>query len=164
MKTVFYRKILSEQTFQVKTRIHDIVQRFQHLDEINGSNDTGNNKLKFQCSPNGSFKIGSLGYSRYMIFGELLEENGKTSVKLFEVCDYSRIIIRWLILLVLALVVAFNILVLKDYFNAITGSFVVWLGVVIKTTFNERKNKVPDLETMKEEILRRIETVEKWND
>lgn len=163
MKLDIFRKIIDTNTFTIKGNISETISKFQQMGQTSNAKDNEGIALKFACSENGNFRIRSKGYSRYYICGDMKQESGKIVITLREVCDYTMVLLRWVLLIALAAWVVFRILT-----NGIPPvslvAFVALLIAVLKTTFNEKKNASLDLDIMKKDLIKTIEAVERWDE
>ena len=178
MKFPRFYDILDETVIELKTDFETTVERLQALQGVCRNTDADQGELSFLCTPKGRLRVDSIGRRRRIsrlnfVVGEVVEENGKTVVKIYCVHDRSEKKVRNVIWTVYALVFAafvlFGVSALKqgahmtpkDIGTAV--AFFALLAIIPFRTARETENQHADLETMKTELLNRIQAVERWD-
>jgi len=163
MKSTFYRKVCAETAIEVTGEADNIIDNLRQLNSRCLSSDADGVQLYFECLKDGRLRIGSLSDSKNCVYGKVESDGKKTVVRLYEVCDYSRVIIRWVIfvLCILLVICGFEF---GDFFFLIA---LLLLGFdfadLIRTGLSEKRNSSIDFSIMKKEIINRIKAAEKWD-
>ena len=182
----FIDKILEEEYLQVNIGYKDVVERLQQMQTLSEVRVSSGQQLTFRCNTKGEFEVGASDgkffngkygiIGTYRAEGEVCQINEKTVVKIRLICkQFLR-----LILVALATLCAFAsiLLLIKTLFvGSLSGivlsrlySTIIFLVIsvfadafFIYGIFAQKTHKTKDLELMKNEILKRIEAVEKWD-
>lgn len=138
--------------------------------------------LEFICDKKGRFWITHLrtryadispkGSSlTYYVMGEFVEEDGKVKAKLYSIYDKSTYFIRRIAIILDALITPIYLAVLfaTHNFNVVSVLLIVLVNILLimyaEMSLNKsRANKEEDLEKMKDEVISRINAIDKWND
>ncbi len=106
----------------------------------------------------------SSGYSKICIRGYVEENNGKTVVRFYEIYDHFNAVVRWGLLALNALWLVFYFVFDVNLFWLFLIDPVLCLGAVFGVGLSEKRNAPLDFSIMKEEVIRKIEAAEKWNE
>ncbi len=186
MKPRKNKEIMDQFTIEVKESVPETIRKLQELSGPCLERDGNGYMLAFLCNKKGKFRVDDFdsdmrhyGYHRLVLSdrvayveGYVTCENGKTVVHGQCVFNHSKNIYRvaMLTLSVIALVL-YSVLALLNAFPFSFFHFLMYLGFVVLTVAyeisksnNESYNRVADLEIMKEEAIRRIRAVDRWDE
>ncbi|MBQ7302377.1 MAG: hypothetical protein IJW89_02205 [Clostridia bacterium] len=176
-------KILDKQVIDVRETREKTIERLMAQRGRCRESDSQGTPLGFSCTEDGEFTIYN-SVSRksgnrvrmYSVRGEVFSENGKTKVAIYTVHHRPARWGKWVTLFAALLIWGWYILqalfsppeadtsVLTRYI--LVGSLVT-VGIIIaafSTNKKEEQFRTQDIEIMKNEIVRRIEAVEHWDD
>ncbi|HIZ17407.1 MAG TPA: hypothetical protein H9675_07590 [Firmicutes bacterium] len=182
-------KIIDELTMEVDESYQETINKLRQQNGKCAVTDSNQRNLMFYCTKKGKMGIIETDYfghrrfyidhlwlselrSRtYYVTGKVLTENGKTVVKIYSF--YSRAFLSnrifGILLNVVFIVFLFAILFLSG--NPITVKdilIIIALGLIFSVfdfaIFKELKNKETDLEIMKNEIIKRVNAIKRWDD
>ncbi len=177
MKFPKFYDILDETVVEVETDFYTTVERLQSMQGACRNTDADQCVLSFLCTPKGKLRVDTVSRRTNrlnFVVGEVVEENGKTLVKVYCVHDRSEKKVRNVIWTVYALVfvafVLFGVSALKqgahmtpkDIGTAV--AFFALLAIIPFRTARETQNQPADLETMKNEMLNRVHAVDRWDE
>lgn len=177
MKSTCFHQILNETTIEVNAGYLDTIQRLLAQEGVCRNTDAAGDPLAVYCSCDGKLTVrepsrrSAVTRSIY-VMGEVVEEGGKTKVKIYEIYDRTAAIFQYIFLGLTLLAVAVELLLVYLQVEAVSTPalvgtvaamvLVIWLRLT--ESRNQRKNKTVDLETMKQEIINRVKAVERWDD
>jgi len=106
----------------------------------------------------------SSSISKICIRGSVDVHNGKTVVRLYEVYDHSNALLRWGLLALNVLWLGFHFVFDLDFFWLLLIDLVLCVSAVAGVGLSEKRNAPLDFSVMKDEMMRKIEAAEKWNE
>ena len=159
----------------IKCKYQTTVDRMCEMQGEGHKTDYNNCSFVFFCNKKGYFWVSTNHRGRdstYGVEGRVVEENGKTKAKIysvynrycrfFEVFVYSAVILC-LIGTVVGLFMGENMFEnAVDYYRFLIA--IPLIIILIATSFKEEKCSADTLEKMKQEVLGRINAVERWDD
>lgn len=190
MKSTFFTKVLDETVLELDVPVGETIQKLCAQVDYNRSTDSLENPVIFRCDKKGRLRVEgwNTGYSKtsrslsspdraYYLLGRVLEENGKTKIKVYAVHDRLMMFLRWITpLLCLLVVVAFLVIGREAFFSMpldikTLGFFLLLVLMFVADfvrccwfTLKEKKNQTPDFELMKNEVVRKVEAVRRWDE
>ncbi len=179
MKSTIFKKIIDETTIEVNESFDVTVARLRQQQGMCRETDSLGIDLEFQCDKKGKLCICHFSRHRkkrefnriYCVSGEVVTENNKTKVKIYTIHNKYYLamsvifaIIEFVLVLLYILSISFSIYEpsKKDILIAILGIFAVVYPLHRDSI--ERRNKDIDLEIMKNEIVKRVTAIDKWDD
>ncbi len=177
MKRSKYKQILDETSITLKESRNVVIDRLIQQNGSCRSNDTYGGYLCFRCDKNGRFRVDDSGNSRYSdryrthyVEGEVLEENGKTVVKIYSVHSKMLKIVRYVTTIIAAIYCICAFILMSYLDSGISTKLVVAVlpvafvyFIVFSRMNKESKNKSVDFEIMKQEVINRVEAVKLWD-
>lgn len=177
-------KVLDEQTFVIKTNLPTAIRRLQEMQGPCYQEDSQRNTLVFHCKNNGKFFLKNYHYRHghrsshphpeeirtYYMAGRVVCENGKTCVKVRTLKNRAAPFVHLLSLLPITMylaILADTFLKAKAWHIVFVVALVllaVYVWDILAHVTRERNNKELDLEIMREEITRRIDAIDKWEE
>ena len=174
-------QILNEKTYEFDIQQRDVIERLRqqqgscHLSGCRLGLRTL--ELAFTCDKNGFFKIyedfptirNKKLFRAYFVCGEVLEENGKTKVKVYTVRDRASVICKNIIpFLHLPVIGAWIALpfILNIPFLFPLIFILLDIDQFVLDTINIKKEfsqKDQDIKSMHEAVNKRIEAIKRWN-
>ncbi len=176
-------EIIDKQIIEVRETREKTIERLIEQRGMCRESDSQGTPLGFTCTEDGELAVYNAVSRRsgnrdrmYSVRGEVFSENGKTKVAIYTLHHRSARWGKWITLFSALIVWAFYILralfwepevdtsVMTRYI--LVGSFVM-VGIIIiafSTNKKEGQYKTQDIDIMKNEIIKRIEAVERWDD
>lgn len=199
MKFDFLREVIYEDTFEVDDTVEGTINKLRQQSGFCRERDARKNHLRFDCSKDGKIKVGNMlgayknntllriknfyGKRRYIMRGEVLQENGTTKVKTYYCRRKYQLLLRFTLYAFEFVItpIIFALLLFWIFFPEITrneftvGVFVIMcayillvnvfiLSFLLKYRKSEEQNKELDYKIMKNEILKRVEAIKRWNE
>ncbi len=179
MKSTIFTKIIDEETIEVNESFAVTIERLKQQQGVCRETDSRQIPLEFFCHDDG--RVCVCNYSRhrlrreynrlYSVVGEVISEEGKTKVIIYSL--YSRINFIFFIIAAVLFLPSILIYVLFAYTaDAVPSAmtlYAITFGIASIVLFpwnhtRQIKNKNSDLEIMKNEIIKRVKAVDKWDD
>lgn len=179
MKSTIFNKIIDKIEIEVKANYDITIERLKAQQGICRETDSRQIPLEFLCHDDG--RVCVCNYSRYRrrrdynrlysVIGEVISEEGKTKVIIYSL--YSRI--NFILSIIAAVLFLPSILIhvlfayTADAAPSAKTLYAIAFGIVSIVLFpwnrtKQIKNKNSDLEIMKNEIIKRVKAVDKWDD
>lgn len=175
MKSNIFQKVLDCTEVEIKCKYQTTVDRMCEMQGEGHKTNYNNCSFVFFCNKKGYFRVTTSqrgSYTTYGVEGRVVEENGKTKAKIYSVynrsCRFYEIFLYSAVILCLIGTVV-GLFMGEDMFGN-AGDFYKFLLAVpliiilIATSFKEEKSSADTLEKMKQEVLGRINAVERWDD
>ena len=164
MKSTFFKKVYGETVVEVNLPQKRMIDNLRQLNGLCRSTDTDGCELVFKCSKGGRIRMLSSSISKICIRGSVDVHNGKTVVRFYEVYDHSNALLRWGLLALNVLWLGFHFVFDLDFFWLLLIDLVLCVGAVAGVGLSEKRNAPLDFSVMKDEMMRKIEAAEKWNE
>ncbi len=174
MKSTKAKEILEETSLTLKESRADVISKLMQMQGCCRNEDSQKETLFFSCYKDGTFYVNT-NYRRrenktYYIQGEVVEENGKTIIKIYSVHEKTNVVFRFItlafiLLCIIGIILLYfyaDILLAKELFASI-ATFAVVLIIFLYKGKNEVKNKNVDFDIMKQEVINRVEAVKNWD-
>lgn len=176
MKSSKFKQILDETSITLNESRNVVINRLMQQNGICRNEDTYGSYLWFGCNKKGVFRVNSPGKHHdgrgsrtYCVEGEVIEENGKTIVKIYSVYNKTLRIFTYISAIISVMYAMFLILIM--YFN--TGFSTMLVATILPLVFvyyisfskfcKDEKNKNADFEIMKREAINRVEAIKLWD-
>lgn len=170
-----FGKILEETTVESSVGFDETIAKLRLQQGPCSDEDSIGVRKWFSCTKKGVVRFtissGDYGYGIYSVEGRVVEQNGKTLVKIY--CLKSRYQ-KWdriaSIITGILLIVFITIQAIKEHVIFQKETLVlllVWIFSVASTIYNTKrleKNKNFDFEVFKNEIIERVEAIKRWDD
>ena len=175
MKSNLFQKVLDCTEVEVNCSYQTTVDRLRELCVVGRNTDHNDSPYIFSCNKKGSFLVTVDRRGRdsaYGVEGRVVEENGKTKVKIYSVYNRLRRFYDILVCgvgIISVLWIAIGLLMGEGVFK-IDGEFYKFLLLIplliafIVNCIKEEKSGSQSIEKMKQEVLNRIEAVERWDE
>lgn len=178
MKSNLFVKVLDETTLELDESLKTTIGRLMAQSGKCRETDKEGDSLFFDCTEKGRLIVKPIGYGRsahsdpiYFVRGEVFEENGKTKVSIYTVHDRTAVFFRWIEILLCVLAIVAHFLVLSIAEVPFEKQFLVLPTILIGTIVfllyrikNEKTYMPHNIDIMKNEIIKRVEAVKRWND
>lgn len=179
MESNFYTKILDETILEVYEPIEETIDKLRAQAGKCRETDCYGQELEFICTKKGKIRVENLSAKNnhsetssriYYVCGEVVEENEKTKVKIYSVHDKSTVIFRHCTIAIHLIVFAVYLFFVFSSQNiSIKEIFGIFLFILLLLPINlltvkEKQNKNTDLEIMKNEIIKRVEAIKRWDE
>ena len=176
MKIRRCERVLQETTVELSVDLPTALDRLQQLQGICRDTDSDQQVLHFICSDKGLLWIvdasrRSSVYRSYIVRGEVYVQDGVTKATVYELHDRSSKYYNIILLVISLLVYAAMLFFYLDYSALISAYNLLLLAMptimLVATVLRMRKlekNKESDLIVQRNELLRRLEAVERWDD
>lgn len=182
MKSTFFTKIIDTTEIEVKADYNVTIERLKIQQGKCRETDSRHINLEFMCHDDGRFCVCNCSRHKkrrefnrlYSVIGQVETEQDKTKVKIYSLYN------RWYHIDQIFTAILFPLLVLSvgikfysEYFieygfTSVPIFLVIYLLLCIylfpSKIFKEKRNKTKDLEIMKNEIIKRVKAVDKWED
>ena len=177
MKKNFYTDIIDETEIKLNENFEDTVSRLMAQNGVCRSTDSQDMELMFYCDKKGRISVfnsarrSDVAERIYYIAAEVIDDNGKTKVKIQTLHDRSTVTFR--IISVVFYLILISVYIVFLFFNNSPVTirelipipiFIFLLINIFFHTNKENKNKTDDIDIMKAEIINRVEAVKRWND
>ncbi len=174
----FY-EVLDETVVEIDLPLHKAIAYLQEQSSVCHIEDSSREDIGFFCQENGNIFV--YNQTGYRVCGRVVSENGKTVAKLYAIREKGVGVVRIIpIALCLLYYIGFIAVYLynrheipdnPEIIRALTAPLIVGPAILcgaalitIKRTHHEKKNHTADLDTMKQEMLRRIRAIERWDE
>lgn len=178
MKNSCFAKILDKTVIESSENLQVTIDRLRMQQGPCRDLDNRDFLLDFICTKKGKIHIDDAGsrhlnnYSRiYSVRGEVFSEDGKAKVAIYTVYNRLAALYRASTIIDLVLILAVSILgvCLTDLPLIATIGGPLLLGGVVIVSFlmraaKEHQQRDSDTEIMKNEIIRRVEAIKRWDD
>ncbi len=178
MKSNLFIKIIDETTLELDESLKTTIGRLMAQSGKCRETDKEGDSLFFDCTEKGKLIVKHFKYNNitsekqiYYVRGEVFEENGKTKVAIYTVHDRTTVFFRWIEILLCVLMFVAHFLVLSIAEVPFEKQFLVLPTILIGTivfhlyrTKNEKTYMPHNIDVMKNEIIKRVEAVKRWND
>jgi len=176
MKIRRCERVLQETTVELSVDLPTALDRLQQLQGICQDTDSDQQVLHFICSDKGLLWIvdasrRSSVYRSYIVRGEVYVQDGVTKATVYEIHDRSSKYYNIILLVISLLVYAAMLFFYLDYSALFSAYNLLLLAMptvmLVATVLRMRKlekNKESDLIVQRDELLRRLEAVERWDD
>ncbi len=178
MKNTIFTKIIEQSELEIKTDCKTAIERLKAQQGICRETDSRQVTLEFLCHDDG--RICVCNYSRnkprrdpnrlYSVIGQVTEENGKTKVKIYSLFNRTNYIlsavaaILYMVVFALYFVTAYKAGIVpgtKDLYLLIFSVFAILLYPL--RFRKQERDKANDLYIMKQEIIKRVNAIDKWD-
>lgn len=178
MKSTIFTKIIEQSELEIKTDCKTAIERLKAQQGICRETDSRQVTLEFLCHDDG--RICVCNYSRhkprrdpnrlYSVIGQVTEENGKTKIKIYSLFNRTNYILSAVAALLYLLVVAFYFITAykagivpgtKDLYRLIFSVLAIFLYPLVYQ--KQERDKANDLYIMKQEIIKRVNAIDKWD-
>ncbi len=170
-----FGKILEEVTIESAVGFDETIAKLREQQGPCSDENSFGVRMWFSCTKKGAIRFtnsrGEYGYSIYFVEGRVVEQNGKTVVKIYFMENNVERIHRLIaVILGIALIIFGTIQAIKEksLFTIETGGLLaLWIFSIanaIHTTRLAKKNKEFNFEVCKKEIIERVEAIKRWND
>ena len=170
-----FGKILEEVTVESSVGFEETIAKLREQQGPCSDENSFGVRMWFSCTKKGVIRFtnsrGEYGYSIYFIEGRVVEQNGKTFVKIYSMKNnvekFHRLIT---IILGIALIIFVTVQAIKEksLFTIETGGLLaLWIFSIasgIHTTRLAKKNKEFNFEVYKNEIIERVEAIKRWDE
>lgn len=181
MKSTIFTKVIDKTTLEVNESFKDTIDKLRAQQGVCRETDTEGNKLEFSCSKRGKLMVSntreygsssrSANNRMYYVYGKVIRDDEKTKVAIYTVHDRTVIYSRYFSIIFDFLYLIFTVIMLFLYKAAIKEIILMFLAVVTLSIFPivfssrlEQKYKEKDIEIMKNEIIKRVEAIKRWDD
>ncbi len=178
MKSTFLTEIIDEVTIEVDGSYSETINKLRLQTGVCYVTDSNNTELLFKCSKKGEMSIENnvgkknlLNGRAYYVIGKVLVENDKTIVKVYSIYSRFDLLSRFFAVAVYLITsLLYFIIKLKSgnpisdkniFFALALGAFI---AVISLSSTKEIHNNTSDLEIMKNEIIKRVEAIKRWED
>ena len=180
MKSTIFKKVLNEELIEVHKSVPETIKCLQA--QCGGSHDSIPNDMGifFDCSKNGKISVNSFFKHRrglrylniYYVGGNVFSRDNKTYVKITSVYKKTDIVLQ-ILLIVLLIILAPIYIFLKSYVEGIfivpafIAASIIFIFVIIDsihTTILRQKCGIEIIKIMENEIRKRLQNLERWND
>lgn len=176
----FYKgqQILEETVVYSPDTFSGTVEKLQAQSGVCYVTDSGKTSLEFSCTDKGDIFItnnvsrkSDYYHREYYVRGEVTEENGRTAVKIYSVREKANVAYRYFSIILDAVFLAVYFIikaVIKaplSYVDMAVVAVAVLFSVALgRSTANESSNGPADLEIMKNEVIKRVEAIKRWDE
>lgn len=178
MKNTIFTKIIEQSELEVKADFKTTIERLKDQQGICRETDSRQVTLEFFCHDDGRICI--CNYSRrrqrrdtnrlYSVIGQVVTEEEKTKVKIYSI--FNRInyflsavaAVLYLVMFALYFIIAYKAGIVpgtKDLYLLILSVFAILLYPL--SFRKEKRTKEADLYIMKNEIIKRVNAIDKWD-
>lgn len=178
MKSTYFTKIIDETTIEVDDSRQGTIDKLRQQNGVCYSTDGNQTELRFNCSKRGKISIDNNlsgrsidGCRFYYVVGEVLSEKNKTVVKIYSIYRKDEWIFRILAILIYLVTIMLYFLIKLKSGSTISAAdiFGVLLLGVIMTIFvfsstKELEHRDTDLALMRDEVVKRVEAIKRWDD
>lgn len=179
MKSNFYTEILDKTVLEVDELFEETIDKLQAQAGKCRETDCYGNELEFICTKKGKIRVENLNAKNsrsekasriYYVCAEVVEENQKTKVEIYSVHDKSTVFFRHFTIALHLIVFAVYLLFIFSDKNILIKEllgiflFILMLLPINLLTVKEKQNKNADLEIMKNEIIKRVEAIKRWDE
>ena len=168
-------KILEEITIESSVGYNETIEKLRLQQGPCSDENSFGVRVWFSCSKKGVIHFtnssGKYGYSIYSVEGRVIEQNGKTYVKIYSTKNRFEKFDRWLSVILGVLLVLFAVaqtLLDQTIFQIenvlLLALWIFSIATTIHNTRHSEKNKEFDLDVYKNEIIERVEAIKRWDD
>jgi hypothetical protein len=170
-----FGKILEEITIESSVGVEETIAKLREQQGPCSDEDSMGIRKWFSCSKKGVMRFttssGDYGYGVYSVEGRVIEQNGKTLVKIYclksryQKLDRTISVISVVLFIVFAIVRAIlDQTILQDETLLLLFLWIFSVSITIHNTRRMENNKEKDLEIFKNEIIERVEAIKRWDD
>lgn len=176
MKSTFFKEYFDEVVLEVNDTYQGTINKLRAQQGICSEEAGDGDKLIFQCTKKGKFWIDAnldgryesmSDYRPYYVEGRVLEKDGKTIVEICSVFDKSNLFYQyfklatWVISLVAGIILG---IAGEMFFSTSTIIlFALSAALLISYLFGGSEYRSSDLNLMREQAIRRVEAIERWD-
>lgn len=177
MKSTFFKEYFDEVILEVNDSYQGTINKLQAQQGICSEEAGDGDKLVFRCSKKGKFRIDAdldsrnstiSDYRPYYVEGRVLEKDGKTIVEICSVFDKSNLFYQYfqLVSLLISLVAGIILgLASESFFSTSTIILLAFSGaMLISFLLSGSEQRTSDLNLMREQAIRRVEAIERWDE
>ncbi len=168
-------KILEETTIESSVGVAETIEKLRQQQGPCSDEDSLGYRKWFYCSKKGAIRFtngsGDYGNDLYFVEGRVLEQDGKTLVKIYSLKSRMEFFDRWFTIIlgiIFIIAIAIIAIITKQIFTKETLILLaVYAFSAFFTAYNMRhrkKNKDFDIKVMKNEIIERVEAIKRWDD
>lgn len=182
MKSTVFKKILDQTTLEINVPYETMVQRLRAQEGACYEIDHLDYNFYFHCNKKGVFRINSSAptshpgnrseavYRSYYILGKVLSEQNKSKIHIYTVNDRGNKVYLLFDAFLGLLFMAFYLFTLSLAPELGSKRIYLFLMMLIFSCdglfrlISDHNHKIPEMETMKEIALRKIEAAKRWNE
>lgn len=168
-------KILDETTIESSVGVAETIEKLREQQGPCSDEDSFGIRKYFSCTKKGVIRFtdssGNYGSDLYFVEGRVLEQDGKTVVKIYSLKSRTEKFDFWYKTIVSALftiAIVVNAIITKQLFTEATAFLLATWFLLIATAVSgmlrREKNKEFDIEVMKNEIIERVEAIKRWDE
>lgn len=181
MKSTFFKEYFDEVILEVNDTYLGTINKLRAQQGICSEDDGSGDYLRFTCTQKGKLRVDRVDteasrrprnqytYRTYYVEGKVVEASGKTLVKIYSVFDKWRFFFRysmWSMFLVFAVIYAILRISGGLPFSQQDILFCAVYGVLLAFGYfiNRKQNERSDLDLMKNQVIKRVENIKRWDE
>ncbi len=179
MKSTFFTKIIDKTEIEIDTSYSLTIQRLKAQQGICRETDSRDIKLEFLCHNDGRLAVCNLSRHKkrlesdrlYSVVGEVTEGENKTKITIYSIYNRGYLLSDFIPFICIPTLIVFCLCTafLSNYEFTTVQLYSMLFGIISLILLpgrrhKEKRNKTRDLEIMKNEIIKRVNAIERWDD
>lgn len=172
-----FGKILEETTIESSADYKETIEKLMLQRGPCNTKKSFGVQQYFDCTPKGEIRFtyatGKFGYTMYDVEGRVEEQDGKTIIKIYTLQRQSKILKRYGSIILAILLIAIEALYIIKFKESLLKQDGIWtalimlpIGVIMSFRAIKYADKTKEyrIGVLKNEIVKRVEAIKRWED